>query len=284
MRAVSECYDCLAKLGKKTAELTTADSSLKKNALDKALAYLDDNFSTEQIPTWLATVMQRIIRQKTNCSDPFLHVKTVEMEKARYLSALNPPPADALLSEFLDYAVRGNSIDFFVDIKDLEAETERPVKFAVDDTFGLYKALNNMGKDSKILYLADNAGECYFDIPLVKKLGKYGTVYYGVKGLPVQNDLTIKEVTDNNLQDALGNVITTGNDSPGLSISTASRDFLRMFNGAGLIIAKGMGHYETLTEIDLPAPTVLLFKAKCKPIANSAGVPLNSYLLLQIKK
>jgi uncharacterized protein with ATP-grasp and redox domains len=33
-------------------------------------------------------------------------------------------------------------------------------------------------------------------------------------------------------------------------------------------VAKGMGHAETLTELDLPVPHALLLRTKCSTVAN----------------
>lgn len=275
MRAIrEECYPCLEKLAQKTAELA---GGRVEDALDKGNAYLSGNFSEDMIPTRMAGEVQRVIRDAANCRDPFEGVKQKEMELARALSGDSYPSPSAGLVELVKFAVRGNSIDFFVPIDTLREEIKKPVTFSVDDTLELGEMLEGM-ENKKILYLADNAGECYFDLPLYRRLESCGDVYYVVKESPVQNDLTVEDLERSGLAGSFSNVVTSGTDTPGLDLRLASPAFLSLFERADLIIAKGMGHYETLPETELPAPTFLLMKAKCRPIAQSLGVEVNSYI------
>jgi hypothetical protein len=47
-----------------------------------------------------------------------------------------------------------------------------------------------------------------------------------------------------------------------------------------LVLAKGMGYWETLSELPAQGKVFYLLKAKCKPVADSLGVALNSYVAL----
>ena len=57
--------------------------------------------------------------------------------------------------------------------------------------------------------------------------------------------------------------------------SECSKEFLKIYNKADFVIAKGMGYAETLTELDLKVPHGLLFRTKCNPVANYFGVERN---------
>ena len=285
MRALDECFSCLKDLAYNTAKLSSNNAQERDVFFQKSLAYLNNNFSGNSIPTVLAGEMQRIIRQEANCKDPFADIKSKEMEAAGNLykefnTALTPN-----LDDLIKFAVKGNSIDFFVDIETLRKDVKQPVKFSRNDVSQLEKKLqdfSSQAKDNYILYLADNAGECYFDLPLITKLQSYFKVYYVVKSGPVQNDLTLNDLKNSGINQHFNNVIESGSDTPGLDINLASKEFMRLFYNSGLIIAKGMGHYETLPEIDLPAPTFLLMKAKCNPVASSLKVNLNSHIAARL--
>jgi uncharacterized protein with ATP-grasp and redox domains len=69
-------------------------------------------------------------------------------------------------------------------------------------------------------------------------------------------------------------VITTGTDTVGLLLEECSEDFLDTYAEAGLVIAKGMAHYETLSESEIAQPHIFLFRVKCAAISNDLGVPL----------
>ncbi len=70
-------------------------------------------------------------------------------------------------------------------------------------------------------------------------------------------------------------VITTGTDSVGLILEECSREFLNFYNSADLVVAKGMGYAETLTEHTLTTPHALLLRTKCRPVANFFGASRN---------
>jgi len=53
----------------------------------------------------------------------------------------------------------------------------------------------------------------------------------------------------------------------GLMLSECSPDFLALYNSADLVVAKGMAYAETLTEINLMAPHLLLLRTKCTNVA-----------------
>jgi uncharacterized protein with ATP-grasp and redox domains len=70
-------------------------------------------------------------------------------------------------------------------------------------------------------------------------------------------------------------VITTGTDAIGVNLAETSGEFNKEFYGAGLIVAKGMANWETLTEVPAPCPLLYLFRTKCEPVARTAGAPMN---------
>jgi len=151
------------------------------------------------------------------------------------------------------------------------------VSFAVDDSEQFEAKLKDAGK---VLYLADNAGELYFDLPLVKWMKQFAQVIYVVKPSPVQDDLTLDDVRKSGLEGEFGKVISTGVASPGIVFSLASAQFKREFESADLIFAKGMGHYEALSELPPEGRFFYCLMAKCQPVANSLGVPINSYVAM----
>jgi uncharacterized protein with ATP-grasp and redox domains len=73
-------------------------------------------------------------------------------------------------------------------------------------------------------------------------------------------------------------VITTGTDTPGVDMDMASDEFKLEFEAADLVLAKGMGYWEALTELSPRGKVFHLLKAKCRPVADSLGVGVNSYV------
>lgn len=279
MHCLPECYTCLEGLARRCAALATADPHLEGEALEAALAYLEKNFSLDRVSIGFAGEMQRIIRLKCKNKDPFAPVKKEEMALAQRCAVKHAPSTGASLQELVDFAAKGNGFDFFQDLELLETQFQEPVKFARNDTARLEELLQGFGGGDvkSIIYLADNAGECFFDLPLVRYLEQRAAVYYAVKESPVQNDLTLSDLAESGISSQFANIISTGTDSPGLDLACASAGFREIMDQAHLILAKGMGHYETLTELVLPQPVFLIFQAKCNPVSQTAGLPRDSF-------
>lgn len=274
MRCQPECFHCLKGLAHHCATLAAVNLQKQGEALEAALVYLENNFSLDCISTDLAGELQRIIRLKTGNEDPFAPVKKEEITLARRYAKKYAPSAQASLRELVQFAARGNGFDFFRDLQVLEKQFHEPVELARDETAALEKQLNS---SQKIVYLADNAGECLFDLPLANHLAQAATVYYAVKGSPVQNDLALVDLDRSGLKGYFPNVVSTGTNSPGLDLANAAAPFKQLLQEADLIIAKGMGHYETLPELSLPQPVFLIFQAKCEPIAQDSGLLRHSF-------
>lgn len=277
MKATNECYPCLANLVKQAAGLATEDPELKAKAIEEGLKLLDREFSTEKVSIAVATPLHRLVRMVTGNPDPYRLMKEAEVDMARSLRKGWRNNPEANLRDYMVLAVLGNNIDFFKDLKQIKKDMGMPVEFAVDH---IKKLESKLKKTRRILYLADNAGEVFFDLPLVEKLQDFAPVTYVVKESPVQNDITLADLKEFGLANELRRVITTGTDTPGVDMAMASDEFKLEFDAADLVLAKGMGYWETLSELKPQGKVFYLLKAKCKPVADSLGVELNSYVAL----
>ena len=277
MKATNECYPCLANLVRQAAGLATEDPELKAKAIEEGLKLLDREFSTEKVSIAVATPLHRLVRMVTGNPDPYRLMKEAEVDMARSLRKGWRNNPEANLRDYMVLAVLGNNIDFFKDLKQIKKDMGMPVEFAVDHIKELESKLK---KTRRILYLADNAGEVFFDLPLVEKLQDFAPVTYVVKESPVQNDITLADLKEFGLANELRRVITTGTDTPGVDMAMASDEFKLEFDAADLVLAKGMGYWETLSELKPQGKVFYLLKAKCKPVADSLGVELNSYVAL----
>ncbi len=292
MKLAPGCYECLRRLIYQAAELATDDASLKQRAIKEAIKILDDEFSYSQLSIVIATKIHKVVKEVTHNPDPYRAMKERELALARELYPELSLRAEAAsqrrgrkrsnlykdgLRDCLKLAAAANVIDFFREPGSIKDDIREPVSFAVDDSEQLEAKLKDAGK---VLYLADNAGELYFDLPLVKWMKQFAQVIYVVKPSPVQDDLTLEDVRRAGLEGEFGKVISTGIASPGIVFSLASARFKREFESADLIFAKGMGHYEALSELPSEGKFFYCLMAKCTPVADSLGVPINSYVVM----
>jgi uncharacterized protein with ATP-grasp and redox domains len=277
MKLAPDCYECLRRLISQAAELATGDTSLKQRATTEAMKILDEEFSYSQLSIVIATKIHRVVKEVAHNPDPYRAMKEREMRVAR---ELYPELMSRYKDDFqgrLKLAAAANAIDFFREPGSIREDMRNPVSFAVDDSEQFEARLKDIGK---VLYLADNAGEVYFDLPLFKWMKQFAPVIYVVKPSPVQNDVTLQDIREAGLEGEFGRVMTTGVASPGIVFSLASAQFKQEFQSADLIFAKGMGHYEALSELPPEGKVFYCLKAKCRPVAESLGVPLNSYVAM----
>ncbi len=279
MKVEIECAHCLFYRGYKEILKATDDPNVRSEALKSLFKILSENFSLDAVPSVIGTMRERMIKQITGNPDPFADVKRRSNDVA--LKAL--PAAERLIaSEDTDYgrfrracliSIAGNAMEFdipwhrfslddAVEVAMQNAEAD----LVIDDIEEAYNLARNA---SEILYLTDNAGEIVFDMLFIKELKRLGVnVVVAVKDKPVLNDATLSDAEYVGMHKVADKIITTGNDAMGLILSECSGEFLKYYRSVDLVVAKGMGYAETITEITPPSPNLLLLKTKCLAVAN----------------
>ena len=276
MRISTECHGCLQRLAMQASDYATEVQGLRDEARMRAEEILNERLKPDSLSIVVASAMHDIIRKITRNADPYRMVKDVEIEESRLLFDLVKDSYREGFTEYLKLAALANAIDFFKPIEEVKREiTNNKLSFAVDDSSLLE---GRVRKARFVLYLADNAGEVFFDLPLLSLMRKYTRVIYVVKESPVQNDITLEEIRRAGVGDQVGEVMTTGTATPGIDFSQASAGFVEAFKQADFVFAKGMGYYETLDELPSEGKIYFCLKAKCGPVARSLNVPLDSYV------
>jgi uncharacterized protein with ATP-grasp and redox domains len=276
MRIQEECRACLLRLVALTVELATADADLRRTAYNAALAIIEEEFAPQAIPALIANRFHLEIQKVTGNPDPFRPRKKAETAfLGRHFEAVAPGFPETLES-LLELAVLGNAVDFFRPEEEVAREFSRRITFAVSN-LAAFRDLWLAGP-GLLLYLAGNSGEQHFDAPLVQFLrGRGWQVLYAVKGGPIQNDLTRADLAASGHHLPLEPVLETGARTVGLVLGETNPAFQKAYQQARLIVAKGMGHFETLGH--LPDPRLFfLLQAKCRPVAQALGVSRGSFV------
>jgi len=276
MKASKYCYECLRKLACQAAELATNDEQSKIRATDESLKILGDNFSLDSVSIVVATKIHDAVKKITGNPDPYREMKDKEIAVAGELSKQIKVEHDSFRN-CLKFAALGNTIDFFRPLDVIKEDMKGQVNFVIDDSERFEARLKHA---RRVLYLADNAGEVFFDLPLLTWMRRWASVAYVVKAAPVQDDITLEDIRRADLEAELGEIMNTGTATPGIDFSLASAEFKREFNSADLIFAKGMGYYESLSELPAEGRVFHCLRAKCQPVADSLGVPINSYVAM----
>lgn len=284
MKTFLECVPCFVSQALGAARFVTDDESIHEEVLRKVMARASE-MDLSITPPMMGQEIHRLIRQITDNKDPYRDIKDHSNRLALQIYAGLKKKIEHSEDPFetaVRVAIAGNIIDF-AKINDLD---DAKIHQAIEDSFtaALSKSavndLRNAIKQSKnILYIGDNAGEIVFDRLLLEQL-PCEKVMFVVRGSPVINDATMDDARTAGITE-LVEVIDNGSDGPGTIMETCSEQFRKRFDEADLIIAKGQGNYETLSDED--KDIFFLFKVKCPVIAKDAGLQVGS-LALQRKE
>jgi uncharacterized protein with ATP-grasp and redox domains len=298
MKIRPRCSVCLLQRALKEIQLATQDEALQFEVLKAVIEFFSREFHEGAVSAILGTKRDRIIRQMTNCADPY---KNHKIQSNRIALELVQTLEDTINSqtdpyERFRYAVLativGNILEFDIVEHTVNLEnsmflqnliTKAEQELAIDHIRQIYElALAT----KEVLFLTDNAGEIVFDKLLIVELLDLGIkVAVAVKGSPALNDALMEDAevaglvqlskTNPRLE-----IITTESDHIGLLVNEISGSFQEYFENAQLIIAKGMGYYETLTESSLDIPVAHLFRTKCSSVAEDIRVQIGQNVAL----
>ncbi|AMQ18101.1 damage-control phosphatase [Thermococcus peptonophilus] len=281
MKIHYECFACAANQCQRIVEMGTGDLELRKKGVIEA-AKLMANISGDSVPAIFGSEVFLGVYMVIGNDDPFREYKELSNRLAeRVVSDLEKEKID--LKTALKLAIIGNMIDFAVGYsperigEDVRAMLNE--KLYIDQSEELFEALRNA---KSLLYLTDNCGEIYFDRLFLKKLKEafpHLEVYIAGKEEPIINDATVGDLKKAGFKE-LGNVISTGTRIVGVPLDRVSEEFRAIFESADVIIAKGQGNFETLSEIK-DERVFYLLKAKCRPIARELGVAQGSLVCIQ---
>ncbi len=269
MKVKPFCRDCLEELAARVVDLSGGDRAV----LDASFALIDALFAPDLSPTAISNRVLKQIKEQTGAYDPFREHKAAEFRQARAARERLAPLFDATLEGALGSAAFGNGGDFFID-HDYDIGAFR---FAGD----VAKCADRVYISKKILILGDNIGDFVFDLPLIELLKEGGKeVFYAVKEHPVQNDLSMADVRALGLERLCGQIISTGTDEVGIREEEMTGKVRECWQDGSLIIAKGMGNYETISEFDTDRPVVYIMKVKCRSVAEALGRTVGDYIAI----
>jgi len=284
MKTFLDCVPCFCAQTLESVRRVTDDEAVHEEVLRDVLRHIHQMDMSESPPR-MAQRIHGIVREHTRVEDPYREDKrqfnqlALEMypEMARLVEESDDP-----LEMAVKLAIAGNVIDMGMKSQmkaaDIPAEIATTLEAPFEgDVADLQEA---MAGATDILYLADNAGEIVFD-KLFLNLMPLTKVAVVVRGFPILNDATREDALETGIP-RLAEVIDNGSSAPGTILSDCSANFQARFDKADLVIAKGQGNYETLSNVD--KEIVFLLKAKCPMIARDLGCPVGTMVLRHTDK
>ncbi|MHA1379104.1 MAG: damage-control phosphatase ARMT1 family protein [Candidatus Helarchaeota archaeon] len=282
MKAHLDCIPCFQKQALQATRFVTDDEKVQEKILRKVITELM-KLNWKKTPPELAHVVHGIVKQLTGKADPYKSVK-----KKYNDIALNLYPelkdlvknSDDPLFVAAKLAIAGNVIDF-------GAKSDFNLKKTIKEVLNKDLKINDFAKFVEILgrcesisYILDNTGEIVFDKLLLETiLEKYDIkkINFAVKGAPIINDATQEDAEYVGL-DKCPKVefIKVNVGIPNSGLERWSQDFIKKIRETDLIISKGQGNYESLSEQN---DIFFLLMAKCPVIANDLGVEIGDTIL-----
>jgi uncharacterized protein with ATP-grasp and redox domains len=271
MNIKPDCLVCLYNQALKTSKLLNLDDETSAKVLFEVAKILP-NYSLEFTPPQIAKDTYKLIEEITNNSDPLLQAKKIAIKEAKsfkpFLYEEIEKSNDKLLTA-LKIAVAGNVIDFGAkkqfNLKDI-IENIFNTPFKIDSYLQLKEQLKSA---KKVVIIGDNCGENIFDVILADVLKSLYDIelFYFVRGKPIINDVTFKEANESDMP-KFAQIIDTSVPTPGYDLKYANEESKNIFNEADVVIAKGMGNFESLYQIT-NREVFYLFIVKCNVVASA---------------
>jgi uncharacterized protein with ATP-grasp and redox domains len=280
MRTYLDCFPCFLQQTLNAVRFTTDDKIIHEKVMHEVIKLTLD-MDPHQTPPEMGRQIHRLIREITGVADPY---KEVKVRFNRYALDLSPrlrrviKDSPTPLETAVRLAIAGNIIDFGPksDLSDIQVNEAIEHALTAELTPAEIDIFEKAVKDAAgILYIGDNAGEIVFDRLLIELLPRE-KITFAVKSRPVINDATMADATMAGLPEIV-KVIENGNDAPGTILENCSAEFMETYNRSDLVIAKGQGNYETLSEEN--KNIFFLLKAKCPIVARHLGVEINSIVI-----
>lgn len=290
MKTYLDCIPCFFKQALEASRIASADKKKQQQILN-AVAEVLPEFPLEASPPEMGRIIYGLVRKYTGTDDPYLEIKEQSNQLAlsiydRALNALNRGH-DRLLNA-VELAIAGNLIDYGVkNTLDIGVELEKILSAERNTTckedhtfFNIDSFKASLIEARSVLYLADNAGETVFDRILmeeIKRMDGKKAITYAVKEKPIINDALKKDAVDCGI-DTLAEIVSSGSDAPGTIPALCSDEFMNRFRKADIVISKGQGNFEGLS--DSRRTVFFLLMAKCPVIAADIGCRVGDIVLL----
>jgi uncharacterized protein with ATP-grasp and redox domains len=281
METYLDCIPCFFRQALATARVATPDPMMQRRVLN-SVAFMMPDLPLEVSPPEIAQNVYRIVREVTGNSDPYHDIKAranaAVLKRYFYLKELINR-SESPMKTACKLAIAGNCIDLGPSdqIGEVDSIITEGLGYYLDsEIVSFFRQC--VQKASRIVYLADNAGEIVFDRLLIEQMLNIcqAEIILAVREKPVLNDATLSDAQTAEMQ-SIATLVTNGSDAPGTILSQCSDSMLGHYDAADLIVAKGQGNYESLN--DRNENIFFLLKVKCPVIARSSGYPLGTPVL-----
>jgi uncharacterized protein with ATP-grasp and redox domains len=290
MKTYLECISCFFKQALEAARMAGADDKTQKIILDEIAKTIPD-IKLSSTPPQMGKTIHDVVKKITGQEDPYKELKEkandqtlkiypelrkkIESAEDKLLMALEL----AIAGNIIDYGTK-NSLDVEKELTKILQREQRVIEDEKESLFDFESFKYAVHNAESILYIGDNVGETIFDCILleeIKRIYPEKEIVYAVREKPIINDVLEGDAVKAGI-DKFAEIISSGSELPGTMISLCSKTFVDIFKKADLVISKGQGNYETLS--DEERPIFFLFMAKCPVIARDVGCEVGEIILV----
>jgi len=269
VKSALECIPCYLRQAIQVARLSTDDTDLQIEALRK-VAELTSKMDMAKTPPENSIAVYQALADITACPDPYREIKKESNQQALALlpqfGTMVDNASDPLALAFR-LAIGGNIIDYgAMRSFDIDETMERCLQreYVIDDGVLLLQRLRKLDNGARVLYLADNCGEIVYDSLVVKELAAMGlNVTVAVKSGAIINDALLEDAFSAGIE-SYATLMENGTNCPGTPLANCSEELVQTFEHADLILSKGQGNFETLSESE--AEIFFLLTVKCSVV------------------
>jgi uncharacterized protein with ATP-grasp and redox domains len=276
MKTYLECVPCFFTQALFAARAVTNDERKIKTVLDRVAKIVPD-MPLDNPPPESGRLIYTAIRVLLDVPDPFKAYKLKSIKNAlRLYGTLKSAVENSEdpLRTAVGIAIAGNVIDPGANQHfDLEAEMNEVLgkPLSIDHYESFRRSIE---KARNVLYIGDNAGETVFDKILIETFRKH--TVYAVRDTPIINDATLEDAAKSGI-DRVARIISSGCDTPGTILKRCSPEFMDIYRTADVIVSKGQGNFEGLSEEK--GAMFFLLKVKCPVVARHIEAPEGSMIL-----
>jgi uncharacterized protein with ATP-grasp and redox domains len=285
MKIHPDCRPCLIKQMETTAKAAGASEDTIRKVAATVFSELDRIWDDNLSPPAVSKPLYHLTGRMCGVEDPFLDMKVRYTREALKLLPELESHVHKSRDPF-DTAVRvsiaGNIIDFGTGIHGEDFDLEETLASFLEKqlfTDNIPEMRRRVSDARTVLYIGDNAGETVFDRPLLKLLAS-AEVAYAAKEGAIINDATVSDAALAGVH-LHAKLMSSGSSSPGTILEDCSVRFRDVFDRADVIIAKGQGNFETLTELTQDGRIFMLFTVKCPVAAQHLGATMGDMVVKQ---
>jgi uncharacterized protein with ATP-grasp and redox domains len=288
MKIWPDCIPCILKMSLGIAHLVMKDENQVRRFMKQILKlkYFRGEDWRVTSPEVIKNVWFKILEISGEV-DPMKGIKKEQNDKAL---EIYPAAKELVLKsrdpflEAIKLTIAGNSIDAMMDIGGgtPEKKLNRFGKFDID-VGNLNRLKGRLKKTRRLVYLGDNCGEIVFDKLLIEVLREMYNlkIIFVTRTLPIMNDATIQDAMSVGIG-KVAQIMENGMHEPlpGTFLKKISQELKGQIEVSDLVISKGGGNYDSLTEEEgLKGKVSFLFLAKCHPYCSIHQVSLNAPII-----